>query len=204
MCILTYMKRYRHGGLASPAPESSRGYSGRPGASAVLHCRCASLQMCFTADVLHCRCASLQMCVFLPLLLWAASASSSSLENTVHILTILFFFLKIYFMYECSICMYTCVPEEGIRSHYRWLWATMWLLGIELRTSVRAASSLNRWAISPAPSPNLLFFSDFYLYWFFYGSLENVLPLTPFYTVIGIRGWLSTHLLTARNSWEGT
>jgi hypothetical protein len=26
-------------------------------------------------------------------------------------------------------------PEEGIRSHYRWLWATMWLLGIELRSS---------------------------------------------------------------------
>jgi hypothetical protein len=42
-------------------------------------------------------------------------------------------------------------PEEGIRSHYRWLWATMWLLGIELRTSARAVSALNRWAISPAP-----------------------------------------------------
>ncbi|GAB1293000.1 Transmembrane and coiled-coil domain-containing protein 3 [Apodemus speciosus] len=28
-------------------------------------------------------------------------------------------------------------PEEGIRPHYRWLRATMWLLGIELRTSGR-------------------------------------------------------------------
>jgi hypothetical protein len=42
-------------------------------------------------------------------------------------------------------------PEEGTRSHYRWLWATMWLLGIELRTSGRAVGALNRWAISPAP-----------------------------------------------------
>jgi hypothetical protein len=39
--------------------------------------------------------------------------------------------------------MYTYVPEEGIRSCYRWLLAIMWLLGIELRTSGRAASALN-------------------------------------------------------------
>ena len=31
--------------------------------------------------------------------------------------------------------MYACRPEEGTRSYYRWLWATMWLLGIELRIS---------------------------------------------------------------------
>jgi hypothetical protein len=37
-------------------------------------------------------------------------------------------------------------PEEGIRSHYRWLWATMWLLGIELRTCGRVVGALNRWA----------------------------------------------------------
>jgi hypothetical protein len=30
------------------------------------------------------------------------------------------------------------------------LWATMWLLGFELRTSGRAVSILNHWAISPA------------------------------------------------------
>ena len=42
-------------------------------------------------------------------------------------------------------------PEEGVISHYRWLWATMWLLEFELRTSGRAVSALNRWAISPAP-----------------------------------------------------
>jgi hypothetical protein len=27
----------------------------------------------------------------------------------------------IYFTYEYSICMYTFMPEEGIRSHYKWL-----------------------------------------------------------------------------------
>jgi hypothetical protein len=43
-------------------------------------------------------------------------------------------------------------PEEGIRFLYRWLWATMWLLGIELRTSGRAVSALNPRAISPALS----------------------------------------------------
>jgi len=32
----------------------------------------------------------------------------------------------------------------------RWLWATMWLLGFELRTSVRAVNALSHWAISPA------------------------------------------------------
>ena len=48
---------------------------------------------------------------------------------------------------------------EGIRSHYRWLWATMWLLEIELRPSRRAASALNCWAIFPAPSFLFSFFS---------------------------------------------
>jgi hypothetical protein len=43
-------------------------------------------------------------------------------------------------------------PEECIGSHYRRLWATMWLLGIELQISGRAVSALNHWAISPALS----------------------------------------------------
>jgi hypothetical protein len=66
-------------------------------------------------------------------------------------------FLKIYlFIYLFILCLWahcSCLqtPEEGIRSHYRWLWATMWLLGIELRTSGRAVSALNHWVISPAP-----------------------------------------------------
>jgi hypothetical protein len=42
------------------------------------------------------------------------------------------------------------VPEEGVRSPYGWLWATMWLLGFELRTFGRAISALTRWTFSPA------------------------------------------------------
>jgi hypothetical protein len=48
--------------------------------------------------------------------------------------------------------MYVYRPEEGTRFHYRWLWTTMWVLGIELRSSRRAACALNLWAISPALS----------------------------------------------------
>lgn len=42
------------------------------------------------------------------------------------ILSFFFLFLKaiflmiyLYYVYKCSICMYTFMPEEGIRSHYR-------------------------------------------------------------------------------------
>lgn len=54
-------------------------------------------------------------------------------------------FLKrfIYFMYMSTLWLSSDTPEEGVRSHYRWLCATMWLLGIELRTSGRAVSALN-------------------------------------------------------------
>jgi hypothetical protein len=46
-------------------------------------------------------------------------------SKPLFILPLFFFLLRfIYFMHECSICMYTGMPEEAIRSHYRWLWAT--------------------------------------------------------------------------------
>ena len=63
-------------------------------------------------------------------------------------------FLKkefIYFIYVNTLSLSSDTPEEGIGSHCRWLWATMWLLGIEFRTFGRAASALNCWAISPVP-----------------------------------------------------
>jgi hypothetical protein len=73
--------------------------------------------------------------------------------------TFLFYFF-IFKASECSICMNVCVPEEGIGSHYRWLWATMWLLWIELRISGWAVSALNHWAIFSAPA---FFIFKFYL-----------------------------------------
>jgi hypothetical protein len=46
-------------------------------------------------------------------------------------------------MYVGTLSLSSDAPEEGIRSHYRWFRATMWLLGIELRTSARTVSALN-------------------------------------------------------------
>jgi hypothetical protein len=56
------------------------------------------------------------------------------------------------FIYMSTQSLSSATPEEGIRSHYRWLWAAMWLVRTELRTSRRADSVLSRCAISPAPS----------------------------------------------------
>jgi hypothetical protein len=33
----------------------------------------------------------------------------------------IYLFIYLFKVYECLICMYTCMPEEGIRTHYRWL-----------------------------------------------------------------------------------
>ena len=53
------------------------------------------------------------------------------------------FSFKIYFFLFMNILSLSSdTPEDGIISHYTWLWATMWLLRIELRTSERAVSIL--------------------------------------------------------------
>jgi len=67
-----------------------------------------------------------------------------------------FFKIFIYSIYVSTLSLSLDRPEEGIGSHYRWLWATMWLLGIELRSFGRAVSALNHWAISPALQPQFL------------------------------------------------
>ena len=61
-----------------------------------------------------------------------------------------FLFLKD-LLYMSTLLLSWDTPEEGFRYHYRWLWATIWLLGIEFRTPGRTVSALNCWAISPAP-----------------------------------------------------
>ena len=59
-------------------------------------------------------------------------------------------YLLLFYVYWCFACMYICV--EGIRFWSdRELWAAVWMLGIEPRSSGRSASALNYWAISPAP-----------------------------------------------------
>lgn len=58
-------------------------------------------------------------------------------------------FFKDLFIHVFYICMLSsCTSEEGIKSHYRWLWATMWWLGIKFRIS-RMSSILNCWSIFP-------------------------------------------------------
>ena len=51
--------------------------------------------------------------------------------------------LFIYFMYVSTLSLSLETREKDIRSLYRWLLATMWLLGIEVRTSGRAVSAPN-------------------------------------------------------------
>jgi hypothetical protein len=61
----------------------------------------------------------------------------------------LVFYSFILYLYECTAALFRHTLEKCIRSHYRSLWATMWLLGFEVRTSGRAVRALNCWAISP-------------------------------------------------------
>ena len=61
----------------------------------------------------------------------------------------LFFVRFISYMWVHCRCLQTHL-KRALDPHYRWLWATMWWLGIELRTSGRTVSALYHWAISPA------------------------------------------------------
>jgi hypothetical protein len=63
----------------------------------------------------------------------------------------------IYLFILCIWELSSCRPEEDIGSHYTWLWDAMFLLRIVLRTSGKAASTLNHQAISPAPSKKKVF-----------------------------------------------
>jgi hypothetical protein len=54
-------------------------------------------------------------------------------------------FINLFYVYEYTVAVFRRGHQIPLQ------WATMWLLGIELRTSGRAAGALNHWAISPAP-----------------------------------------------------
>jgi len=81
------------------------------------------------------------MAILLPPL---PSAGIIAMHHCTHLKLILFLF-KIYLFYVCE---YTVAVFRHARR------ATMWLLGIELRTSWRAVSAVNHRAISPAPKVN--------------------------------------------------
>jgi hypothetical protein len=83
-----------------------------------------------------------------PALAYTYLLADSQAHTWLKFLFLISFLKDLFYAFECPICM----PKEDIGSHYRWLWATMWLLGIELGTSRRADSVLNHWAISLDPS----------------------------------------------------
>jgi hypothetical protein len=85
-----------------------------------------------------------------------------------------FLFLRFSNLFYMSTLMLSSdTPEEHMGSHYRWLWVTMWLVGIELRTSGRAVSALNHWVISPASSVPFWYLSTYSL------SKSYVLTILP-------------------------
>lgn len=80
-----------------------------------------------------------------------AWATSFPFESLLHCFCrILYGWLFCLHVYSCTMCMHCLpLPEEGIKSPgTRWLWATIWVLGIKPRSSARAASALNHWASS--------------------------------------------------------
>ena len=89
---------------------------------------------------------------------WIVSITLNLLssQNSVQWMSLSCFVFKDLLIYFIS-CMWIhchCLQTHQKRTsdtHYRGLWATKWLLGIEFRTSGRAVSAFKHWAISPAP-----------------------------------------------------
>ena len=74
-------------------------------------------------------------------------------------LTPLLKYFFIYFTYVSTLLLSSDTPDEGVGSHYRWLWATKWLLGIELRTLGRVFLTTEP-SLLLLPGPNPSFFHD--------------------------------------------
>lgn len=76
--------------------------------------------------------------------------------------TDLFIFILCIWMFSVYLCLYTYThawyPWKPEKYHipwnwsYRWMWITMWVLGIELKPSGRQPVLTNLWAIFPAPN----------------------------------------------------
>jgi hypothetical protein len=68
-----------------------------------------------------------------------------------------YFFLWFIYVHWRFVCMYVYVrvPDPPWNWSYRQLWDAMWMLGIELESSRRAANAFNCWAISPTPNRRL-------------------------------------------------
>lgn len=56
-----------------------------------------------------------------------------------------------YMFMSAMLIRFTRGHQIPLKWTYRWFWATAWVLGTELLSSVRAAKTLSCWVISPAP-----------------------------------------------------
>ena len=74
------------------------------------------------------------------------------MRRSHHLIFLDIIILKFY-VHWCFVCMYVWVCCFLWNWSYRQLWATMWVLRIEPRSSGRVATALNHWAISPGSEP---------------------------------------------------
>ena len=98
---------------------------------------------------------------------WAQAQTSRVCRSTftcwATFLDLSFTFWNWFYLFSCM-CVYLCMcvctlecgcpprPEEGINALDSVPSNLMWVLGTECRSSAGVASTLNHWAISPAPS----------------------------------------------------
>lgn len=80
------------------------------------------------------------------------------------------FYIYLFLFYYKSVCIHECMYSKYVpnatrrhRGHQfpwnwncKWLWATMWILGIKPRSSAKATCAINHWAIGPGPQVPLL------------------------------------------------
>jgi hypothetical protein len=126
----------------------------------------------------------------------------------------LFFFFKIYLLYVSTLSCLQTHQKRASDLCYRWLWATMWLLGFELRTFGRAGGC--SYPLSHLTSPSFILILHKYaagsvssVSWFFLSgganlrnllylcglkleqrNIGNLLTLTTFFALRSL-GWMT-------------
>lgn len=98
---------------------------------------------------------------FLKIFFYSSNLSHMYTMYLGHIVLLLFICFCMYWWFGCMkvYVSHAClVPLESRKQcqspwfwSFKWLWATMWVCGIGLRSSRRVDSALNFWAISTAP-----------------------------------------------------
>ena len=68
-----------------------------------------------------------------------------------------FYFMRAVFFPTCMFVHCVCTQrDQQWNWRCRWLWATMWVLGIEPKSTGRATSALSHWTILPVPRHDFL------------------------------------------------